>query len=61
MMNSKQIKKEIHSIVRWCKINDHLFLYADSANPHLNYYLDDIDYGEDAKEYLSIVGLKEKR
>ena len=29
-----------------------LFVYADSANPYLNYYLDDIEYGIDATEYL---------
>ena len=29
-----------------------LFVYADAANPHLNYHLDDIDYGVDATEYL---------
>jgi hypothetical protein len=29
-----------------------LFIYADAANPDLNYHLDDIEYGVDATEYL---------
>ena len=29
-----------------------LFIYADAANPYFNYYLDDIEYGVDATEYL---------
>ena len=29
-----------------------LFVYADAANSYLNYYLDDIEYGVDATEYL---------
>jgi len=29
-----------------------LFIYADAANPELNYHLDDIEYGVDATEYL---------
>jgi hypothetical protein len=29
-----------------------LFVYADAANPHSNYHLDDIEYGVDATEYL---------
>ena len=29
-----------------------LFIYADSANSYLNYYLDEIEYGVDATEYL---------
>lgn len=29
-----------------------LFIYADAVNPDLNYYLDGIEYGLDATEYL---------
>ena len=29
-----------------------LFMYADATNPWLNYYLDDVEYGVDATEYL---------
>lgn len=29
-----------------------LFVYSDSANPNLNYHLDEIEYGVDATEYL---------
>ena len=29
-----------------------LFLYSDACNKELNYYLDDIEYGVDATEYL---------
>ena len=29
-----------------------LFVYADAANPYLNYHLDEIEYGVDATEYL---------
>lgn len=29
-----------------------LFLYADAANPYLNYHLDEVEYGVDATEYL---------
>ena len=29
-----------------------LFIYADAANPYLNYHLDEIEYGLDATEYL---------
>jgi hypothetical protein len=29
-----------------------LFVYADAANSYLNYYIDDIEYGIDATEYL---------
>lgn len=29
-----------------------LFIYADAANSYFNYYLDDIEYGVDATEYL---------
>ena len=29
-----------------------LFVYADAANPRLNYHLDEIEYGIDATEYL---------
>jgi hypothetical protein len=28
------------------------FIYADAANPYLNYHLDEIKYGTDATEYL---------
>jgi hypothetical protein len=28
------------------------FIYADAANPYLNYHLDEIEYGTDATEYL---------
>jgi len=31
---------------------DILFIYADAASHELNYYLDDIEYGTDANEYL---------
>ena len=29
-----------------------LFIYTDSGNPEINYYLDDIEYGKDATEFL---------
>ena len=29
-----------------------VFLYTDSANPELNYHIDEIEYGLDATEYL---------
>ena len=29
-----------------------VFLYSDSANPILNYHIDEVDYGLDATEYL---------
>ena len=31
---------------------DLLLIYADSANPYLNYHLDDMEFGVDATEYL---------
>jgi hypothetical protein len=29
-----------------------IFIYADAANPDLNYHLDDVEYGVEATEYL---------
>ena len=33
-------------------LEDVIFIYADAANPYLNYHLDEIEYGKDATEYL---------
>ena len=32
--------------------DDVLFIYADAPNPAFNYYLDNVNYGLDATEYL---------
>ena len=29
-----------------------LFIYTDAGNPEINYYLDDIEYGKDATDFL---------
>jgi hypothetical protein len=49
--NKLKIRLEI--LLKDIKSNENiLFLYADAANPHLNYHLDDIEYGVDATYYL---------
>jgi hypothetical protein len=44
-----RLERLLHDI----KSNENiLFVYADAATHHLNYHLDDVEYGVDATEYL---------
>ena len=48
-----KLRRRLERLVRDIKSNDNiLFIYADAASPDQNYYLDDIEYGLDATEYL---------
>ena len=48
-----KLKIRLERLIRDIKSNNNiLFIYADAANPYLNYYLDDIEYGVNATEYL---------
>ena len=49
----KKLKIRLERLLRDIKSNENiLFVYADSANPYLNYHLDEIEYGVDATKYL---------
>jgi hypothetical protein len=48
-----KLKTRLERLLNDIKSNENiLFVYADAANPYLNYHLDEIDYGLDATEYL---------
>jgi hypothetical protein len=48
-----KLKIRLERFLRDIKSDENiLFVYADAANPELNYHLDEIEYGEDATEYL---------
>lgn len=48
-----KLKIRLERLLRDIKSNENiLFLYSDAANPNFNYYLDEIEYGLDATEYL---------
>jgi hypothetical protein len=48
-----KLKIRLERLLTDIKSNENiLFLYADAANPNLNYCLDEIEYGVDATEYL---------
>ena len=48
-----KLKIRLERLLRDIQSDEHiLFIYADAANTHLNYHLDDIEYGVDATEYL---------
>jgi hypothetical protein len=49
----KKLKMRLEQLLQHIKSGENIiFVYADAANPYLNYYLDDIEYGVDATEYL---------
>ncbi len=48
-----KLKRRLERLLKDIKSNENiLFIYADAANPRRNYYLDEIEYGTDATEYL---------
>ncbi len=48
-----KLKIRFERLLNDIKSNKEVFLiYADASNKYLNYYLDDIEYGIDASEYL---------
>ena len=48
-----KLKIRLERLVKDIKSGENiLFIYADAANPYLNYHLDEIEYGLDATEYL---------
>ena len=48
-----KLRIRLERLLRDIKSNEKiLFIYADAANPYLNYHLDEIEYGVDATEYL---------
>ena len=48
-----KLKIRLERLLNDIKSNEKiLFLYTDATNPDSNYYLDDIEYGVDATEYL---------
>ena len=48
-----KLKRRLERLIRDINSQDQLiFIYADAANTNFNYYLDDIEYGVDATEYL---------
>jgi hypothetical protein len=48
-----KLKIRLERFLRDIKSDENiLFVYADAANPYFNYYLDEIEYGVDATEYL---------
>jgi hypothetical protein len=49
----EKLKRRLERLLNDIKSNETLlFVYADAANPYLNYHLDEIEYGVDATEYL---------
>ena len=48
-----KLRRRLERLVRDIKSKEEiLFIYADAASPEQNYYLDEIEYGLDATEYL---------
>jgi hypothetical protein len=48
-----KLKKRLERLMRDLQSTENiLFIYADAANPILNYHLDEVEYGTDATEYL---------
>jgi hypothetical protein len=48
-----KLRQRLERLLNDIKSNNNLlFLYADAANPDLNYHLDEIEYGVDATDYL---------
>jgi len=48
-----KLRRRLERMLTDIKSGEHvLFIYADAANPESNYYLDDVEYGLDATEYL---------
>ena len=48
-----KVRRRLTRLLNDVKSNENIvFIYADAANPDANYYLDDIEYGLDATEYL---------
>jgi len=48
-----KLKTRLERLLNDIKSNENiLFVYADAANPYLNYHLDEIEYGVDATEHL---------
>jgi hypothetical protein len=48
-----KLRVRLERLLRDIKTSENiLFIYADSANPYLNYHLNEIEYGVDATEYL---------
>ena len=48
-----KLRIRLERLLRDIKSNENiLFIYADAANPYLNYHLDENEYGVDATEYL---------
>jgi hypothetical protein len=48
-----KLKIRLERLLRDIKTDENiLFVYADAVNSHLNYHLDEIEYGVDATEYL---------
>jgi hypothetical protein len=48
-----KLKRRLERLLNDIKSNEQiLFIYADASNPCLNYYLDEIEYGIDATEFL---------
>ena len=49
----QQLKTRLTRLLDDIKIGDNItFIYADCAGPNVNYYIDNIEYGLDANEYL---------
>jgi hypothetical protein len=48
----QKLKIRLERLLNDIKNETILFIYADAANPYLNYHLDEIEYGVDATEYL---------
>jgi len=49
----KKLRIRLERLLCDIKSNENiLFVYADAANSHFNYHLDEIEYGVDATEYL---------
>ena len=49
-----KLKIRLERLLRDIKSNENIiFVYADAANPYLNYHLDEVEYGVNATEYLS--------
>lgn len=48
-----KLRRRLERLIRDIKSKEEiLFIYADAASPEQNYYLDEIEYGLDATEYL---------
>ena len=48
-----KLRTRLERLINDIKSNEKiLFIYADAANPILNYHLDEIEFGVDANEYL---------